>query len=407
MAVAELLAPEPGERILDLCAAPGGKTSHAAQRLGSRGLLVSNEIHPARAKILSQNVERMGVVNGVVTSEPPAKLARYFPGFFHRIVVDAPCSGEGMFRKEDQARTEWSRENVKLCAARQQEILDQAAGMLKAGGRLVYSTCTFAPEEDEETVAAFLERHREFHVVSLPREQRLPGLSPGRPEWTAAGCASVADTFRIWPHLAEGEGHYLALLEKDSGADSRERQETAAGGFCREAGGTAAGRACREPAGKIPVPGFWRDRQGIRMVGEALDRVLALWPEWMDGYGERLLLYGEQIYLVPEGMPAFGGLRVLRPGLHLGTMKKNRFEPSHALALALGRDQAAQSISLPADSREAAAYLGGETLKGPESLKGWTLVCVDGFSLGWAKGTCGVLKNHYPKGLRITAPSGG
>ena len=143
------------------------------------------------------------------------------------------------------------------------------------------------------------------------------------------------------------------------------------------------------------------------MVGEALDRVLALWPEWMDGYGERLLLYGEQIYLVPEGMPAFGGLRVLRPGLHLGTMKKNRFEPSHALALALGRDQAAQSISLPADSREAAAYLGGETLKGPESLKGWTLVCVDGFSLGWAKGTCGVLKNHYPKGLRITAPSGG
>lgn len=407
MAVAELLAPEPGERILDLCAAPGGKTSHAAQRLGGRGLLVSNEIHPARAKILSQNVERMGVVNGVVTSEPPAKLARYFPGFFHRIVVDAPCSGEGMFRKEDQARTEWSRENVKLCAARQQEILDQAAGMLKAGGRLVYSTCTFAPEEDEETVAAFLERHREFHVVSLPREQRLPGLSPGRPEWTAAGCASVADTFRIWPHLAEGEGHYLALLEKDSGADSRERQETAAGGFCREAGGTAAGRACREPAGKIPVPGFWRDRQGIRMVGEALDRVLALWPEWMDDYGERLLLYGEQIYLVPEGMPAFGGLRVLRPGLHLGTMKKNRFEPSHALALALGRDQAAQSISLPADSREAAAYLGGETLKGPESLKGWTLVCVDGFSLGWAKGTCGVLKNHYPKGLRITAPSGG
>lgn len=389
MAVAELLAPEPGERILDLCAAPGGKTSHAAQRLGGRGLLVSNEIHPARAKILSQNVERMGVVNGVVTSEPPAKLARYFPGFFHRIVVDAPCSGEGMFRKEDQARTEWSRENVKLCAARQQEILDQAAGMLKAGGRLVYSTCTFAPEEDEETVAAFLERHREFHVVSLPREQRLPGLSPGRPEWTAAGCASVADTFRIWPHLAEGEGHYLALLEKDSGADSRERQETAAGGFCREAGGTAAGRACREPAGKIPVPGFWRDRQGIRMVGEALDRVLALWPEWMDGYGERLLLYGEQIYLVPEGMPAFGGLRVLRPGLHLGTMKKNRFEPSHALALALGRDQAAQSISLPADSREAAAYLGGETLKGPESLKGWTLVCVTDSPWAGPKGPAG------------------
>lgn len=394
MSVVELLSPEPGERILDLCAAPGGKTSHAAQRLGGMGLLVSNEIHPARAKILSQNVERMGVVNGIVTREDSGKLAEYFPEFFHKIIVDAPCSGEGMFRKEEQARTEWSQENVSACALRQQEILDNAARMLRPGGRLVYSTCTFAPEEDEETVAAFLENHPEFRVAALPESGRPSGLSKGRPEWTRKGCRAVADTFRIWPHLAKGEGHYLALLEKKGPGDPGQM-------VWQDSCCMVTSESDQEKFRRMKLPGFWRDRPGIRLLGEALAGLLARWPDWLAGYEKRLYLYGDQIYLVPEGMCSFEGLRVLRPGLHLGTMKKNRFEPSHALALALTREQAARSVSFGADSREIAAYLGGQTLEGPGELKGWTLVCVDGYSLGWAKATAGTLKNHYPKGLRI------
>ena len=176
MAVVQLLDPGPGEKVLDLCAAPGGKTSHVACRLQGQGLLVSNEIHPARARILSQNVERMGIANAVVTNEDAGRLADAFPGFFDKIVVDAPCSGEGMFRKDEQARAEWSEENVRICADRQQMILDHAAVMLRPGGRLVYSTCTFSPEEDEDGIAEFLKRHPEFSVAAVPEEKRLPGL---------------------------------------------------------------------------------------------------------------------------------------------------------------------------------------------------------------------------------------
>ena len=206
MAAVSLLGIIPGEFVLDLCAAPGGKTSHAAAQLGGTGLLVSNEIHPLRAKALSQNVERMGIPNGVVTSEDSARLKEVFGEFFDRIIVDAPCSGEGMFRKDGQAKREWSEKNVMLCAERQQKILHNAAEMLKPGGRLVYSTCTFSPEENEEQIAGFLSSHPEFSVVVLTGQERLPGLSEG--------FFPLPETFRIWPHRSEGEGHYLALLEK-------------------------------------------------------------------------------------------------------------------------------------------------------------------------------------------------
>ena len=193
MAVVSLLDPQPGERVLDLCAAPGGKTTHIASRLCGQGLLVSNEIHPARAKILSQNVERMSIGNGVVTNEDSERLKAYFPEFFDAMVVDAPCSGEGMFRKDEQARAEWSEANVRICAERQQEILDNAAAMLRPGGRMVYSTCTFSPEEDEAGIAAFLDRHPEFSVVKVPEEKRLPGLSAGRAEWSGRTAELAGD----------------------------------------------------------------------------------------------------------------------------------------------------------------------------------------------------------------------
>lgn len=377
MAVVSLLDPKPGEKVLDLCAAPGGKTTHIAERLSGEGLLVSNEIHPARAKILSQNVERMGIGNAVVTNEDSGRLKKYFPEFFDRIVVDAPCSGEGMFRKDEQARAEWSEENVQICADRQQEILDNAAEMLRPGGRLVYSTCTFSPEEDEDGIARFLERHPEISIVKIPAEEKLSGLSAGRPEWSRNQHPDIAETYRIWPHKAEGEGHYLALLEK------RETEEDGFGSGSRKK--------------KIRFPNYWKDRAGIKVLQEFLkDTCIDYYPKL-----DHLTLFGDQIYLVPAEMPDFAGLKVLRPGLHLGTLKKNRLEPSHALALFLRPDQVKYVISIRADDPQILDYLRGNTLSDDEGRKGWTLVCAGRYSIGWAKASSGLLKNHYPKGLRI------
>ena len=377
MAVVSLLDPQPGDRVLDLCAAPGGKTTHIAERLCGDGLLISNEIHPARAKILSQNVERMGIQNAVVTNEDSGRLLPYFPEFFDRIVVDAPCSGEGMFRKDEQARQEWSGQNVQLCAARQQEILDNAAGMLKPGGRLVYSTCTFSPEEDEDGIAWFLERHPEFSIVKAGTDWLRSGLSSGHPEWSTRSCPELSDTYRIWPHKAEGEGHYLALLEKRAGEEGKRLKHR-----------------------KGSASGFWNDKAGKRVVQEFIAGTAAD-PAVAERLLEHLILFGEQVYRLPDGMPDFAGLRVLRPGLHLGTLKKNRLEPSHALALALRPEQVKRSVDLSGDGDEILAYLSGNTISDDSVGNGWTLVCVDGYSTGWAKAVSGVLKNHYPKGLRI------
>lgn len=373
MAVVSLLDPQPGDKVLDLCAAPGGKTTHIAGRLRGEGLLVSNEIHPARARILSQNVERMGIGNAVVTNEDSGRLKKYFPEFFDRIVVDAPCSGEGMFRKDEQARAEWSEENVRICAARQQEILDNAADMLRPGGMMVYSTCTFSPEEDEEGIAGFLERHPEFSIVTVPAEEKLPGLSAARPEWSRPARADMAETYRIWPHKAGGEGHYLALLLKAGEERDMVRKK------------------------KMHTPKYWNDRNGIKVVQEFLRDTCTAF----EIQPERLVLFGDQIYQIPDEMPDFSGLKVLRPGLHLGTLKKNRLEPSHALALFLRPKQVRFHISLAGEEQPILDYLRGNTLPDEEGRKGWTLVCVDGYSVGWAKASSGILKNHYPKGLRI------
>lgn len=372
MAVVSLLDPQPGEKILDLCAAPGGKTTQIAGRLHGEGLLVSNEIHPARARILSQNVERLGIGNAVVTNEDSARLETCFPAFFDRIVVDAPCSGEGMFRKDEQARGEWSEENVRLCAERQQEILEHAAAMLRPGGRMVYSTCTFSPEEDEDGIASFLKHHPEFKIVKLTDDRKPAGLSAGRSEWASEEMPELSDTYRIWPHKAEGEGHYLALLEKSSDAEP--------------------GRVK-----KPKEPKYWRDKAGQKLLNEFLTDLCPAWKPDVD----RLILFGDQLYQLPAQMPDFAGMKVLRPGLHLGTLKKNRLEPSHALALHLHPDEVKRSIAFPGDGTQILDYLKGNTLPDPDGNKGWVLVCADRYSIGWAKASGGILKNHYPKGLRI------
>ncbi len=366
------------ERILDLCAAPGGKSTQIAAAMQGKGILICNEIHPARAKILSENVERMGICNAMVTNETPQRLSEHFPDYFTRILVDAPCSGEGMFRKNEDACEEWSLANVEVCAKRQDEILDCAAAMLAPGGRMVYSTCTFAPAENEGSISRFLSRHPEFSI-----EEAVPadGMQAGVPEWgEKPPLAELSGTLRLWPHRLKGEGHYMAVLRKQGTLPQ------AFFGCCQN--GMEQGISERES--KISGKGCV---EYLAFVKDALQ------PSGAECFFGRYLKFGEQLYLIPEGMPAVKGLKVLRPGLHLGTIKKNRFEPSHALALALCGQDVLHTVDLPADGREIREYLNGETFLW-DGEKGWYLLTVDGYSIGWGKLAGGVMKNHYPKGLR-------
>lgn len=343
MSAVALLDPQPGEKICDLCAAPGGKTTQIAGRMLGEGFLLCNEINPKRAKILSRNIERMGVANALVTNEHPARLAEKFPGSFDRVLIDAPCSGEGMFRKEEAAVTDWSLETVEMCARRQAEILHSGAALLKPGGRLVYSTCTFAPEENEQTIENFLNSHPEFQLEEV-----------SAPWFTPAGTGM----FRLWPHKLLGEGHFAAVLRKTDG----------------------------EEADITPIKGEKLPREWLTFAKELQIDL----PEGTP------IFFGQSLYLAPMGMPDLRGIKVMRPGLELGEVKKDRFEPAHALALWL--KSAANTVILPADSPQTEQYMRGETL--PDKGKGWTLVQVDGYSLGWGKSDGKVLKNHYPKGLR-------
>lgn len=394
MAPVPYLQVKPGEKVLDLCAAPGGKSTQIASMLQGEGLLVANEIHPARAKILSENIERMGVRNACVTNETPQRLAEYFPEYFDKILVDAPCSGEGMFRKNEAASEEWSEENVRICGERQDEILDRAAEMLRPGGRMVYSTCTFAPMENEGSISRFLSRHPEFSLEDMNKEcfyQAMESASgivcgqevmSGKARYLAyteqaedaklqeAMEQELPKTLRIWPHLVQGEGHYAAVLVK---------------------------------AGQVPEGYVSRGRMGLekgiseKELGEYPAFVAETLKKKLTG---KYLKFGENIYLAPEELPCLKGLKVLRPGLQLGTCKKNRFEPSHALALALNPEEVVHVHHLSSEDNVCAAYLNGQTFPA-EGEKGWYLICVDGFSLGWGKLAGGTMKNHYPKGLRI------
>lgn len=364
------------ERILDLCAAPGGKSTQIAAAMQGKGLLVCNEIHPARAKILSENIERMGIVNAMVLNETPQRLAEVFTGYFTRILVDAPCSGEGMFRKNEEACGEWSLSNVELCADRQDEILDCAANMLMPGGRLVYSTCTFAPAENEGSISRFLDRHPEYVIEEV---KKANGMTGGVAAWTKDAAEGIEKTIRLWPHKIHGEGHYLAVLRRMplSDTDNFGKKVYASNGVERG----------------IPEKSLFDSGKGCP---EFFDfRKEELCKSWKGIY----LKFGDQLYLAPEHMPAVKGLKVLRPGLHLGTLKKNRFEPSHALALALKSGETVHQADLSSEGREIRGYLSGETFAW-EGEKGWYLVTVDGYSIGWGKLTGGVMKNHYPKGLR-------
>ena len=342
MLPAAVLDAQPGENVLDLCAAPGGKTTQLAGRMQGEGLLVCNEPVLKRAQILSRNVERMGVPNALVVSAMPDQLAEKWPEGFDAVQVDAPCSGEGMFRRHPETRDEWTLESRDGCAKRQAEILDASARMVRPGGRLVYSTCTLNNVENEDAVAAFCERHPDFFLEAF----ELPGASaPG-------------GMLTCYPHRMRGEGQFVAKLR-------------------RSGDGTA-----RLPVdASLPSP----DKNQTKILCEFDPKA----PTPTGVLGDTL------VYL--PGCPDVRGVKVLRCGLHLGSVKGKIFMPDHAWAMAMN---APKLPCVPLTEAEAARYQAGETINVPEELKGFVLPTLCGLTLGWGKVTGGVMKNHYPKGLR-------
>ena len=342
MCAAPLLEVKPGEKVLDLCSAPGGKGTQLACQMQGEGIIVLNEPISSRAKILSQNVERMGIKNAVVLNEYPDALAEKFAGYFDKILVDAPCSGEGMFRKNaEEALAEWSEENVKLCAERQRGILNAATKMLKSGGRLVYSTCTFSYAEDEGQVCDYLQNHPEMRLI---RQEK------------------------IYPHRQAGEGHFAALFEKiERTAEWDSRIRTA----------------------KLSVTG--KGEKAYREFEKAF---------FKGKFAHRLYEINGTLYELPEDVFSWQGLNVLRVGVRLGEVKNERFEPNHSLALCVKKEECTNVLDLPITDGRVEKYLRGEVIDG-EIKNGWCLVCVDGLPLGLGKAVNGTVKNHLPKGLRM------
>ncbi|MGN0984289.1 MAG: RsmB/NOP family class I SAM-dependent RNA methyltransferase [Gemmiger sp.] len=358
-APAALLDVRPGMRVADLCAAPGGKSAQLAAALCGQGLLLANEYQAGRAEILRQNLERMGVPNAVVTNEDTGRLAAALPGFFDRVLVDAPCSGEGMFRKEPAALAQHTPRLVDQCASLGGEILENAAALLAPGGDLVFSTCTFAPQEDEGQVAAFLLRHPEFSLCDL---SGCGFGSPGEANRAPAGFAAQSCR-RIWPSDG-GEGHFMAKLHKT--------------------GAPPAKRGDRKALKTVKPPREWLD-----FANRFFPRLLAC-P--VGSAGEFLLL-------LPETPLPQTRLHILRAGVLAGTVLKNRFQPAHALFMAFGAQCTNREELTLADPRTA-AWLRGEEIDAATAQNGWCTVLVDGFPLGGGKASGGRIKNHYPKALR-------
>ena len=338
MSVVPKLDVQEGEKILDMCAAPGGKSTYILSKLNNTGLLVSNEINPIRIKALGENLERFGAKNCIITNTHPRSLRKVFEGYFDKIVIDAPCSGQGMFRKDEVAISDWSYAKVLECQSIQREIIRDGYHMLKEGGILVYSTCTFAKEENEIIIEEFLEEYTNAKLIEMER---------------------------LWPHKIKGEGHFVAKIEK-----------------------------------------LEEDRCSTKDLKiKKLDKEVKDYRDFEKKFlniklDNRFELRGENLYLLPDELPDIKKLKVLRYGLHLGMLKKNRFEPSHALSHYLKIDDVKYIENFNINEKEVLDYLRGNTINTGQS-RGWVLVCVEGVALGWGKESNGVLKNHYPKGLRI------
>ncbi|MEY8744851.1 RsmF rRNA methyltransferase first C-terminal domain-containing protein [Bacillales bacterium AN1005] len=470
MAPVELLGVQPGDRVLDLCAAPGGKSTQIAAKLQGKGVLVTNDIHAERTKALAKNVELYGVRNAVVLNESPERIAGAFEHYFDKVLIDAPCSGEGMFRKDEDMVKSWEDHSIDKCVLMQRDILETAARLLAPGGTIVYSTCTFAPEENEAMIAEFLKLNPDFVVKDIPKET---GFQPGRPDWvrqtmpetaqeTALVLDQVAGTARLWPHLLEGEGHYVAVLQHrsssfarqdlvdseaddiaDGVADDRvhidtERESEQERFIAASAPLSKADRKrerllrteARENKPRQDYEGKSKGKQakGNERGGRKSERrgqgrgteqlePEVIYKQFVQDHLEielpgETVYYGDRVYQSSVGAERLEGLKVIRPGWFMGTVKNGRFVPSHPLACALHNAEAVRVINLNSANGEAVRYLKGETLNIEESrvqlkagvvAKGYTLVCVDGYAAGWGKWLDGVLKNEYPAGWRWTS----
>lgn len=363
---------KPGDQVLDLCAAPGGKTTALAEQLKGEGLLVANEISVTRAKALRENLERWGVTNALITNESPGKLAPAFPEFFDVILVDAPCSGEGMFRKNPEAIDYWSQDYVMTCQERQEDILNEAVKMLKPGGRLIYSTCTFAPEEDEQIVSGLVKQHGLAILDSGIQDERI---SVGHPEW-ADGNPDLVKTLRFWPQDDVGEGQFAAVLQK--------------------AGEVKLVKKAKNKKNK-------RDPYRIsKSEIELVDQVISKFnlPAALTDWRNKAKVRNEHVFVPAIELPAKSKLHVVNNGVELGMLKKKRFEPGHQLAEVLGQVKQERIYELKT-IEDYRSYLHGETVKVNSDLRGFVLVSYQRmiFSFGKIAGNQ-VLKNFYPKGLR-------
>lgn len=366
MTPADRLPVEPGDRVLDVCAAPGGKATELGAKLNGTGVLAANDLSSSRAKGLLKNLELFGIGNVLVLSEEPGKLVPYFREYFDKILIDAPCSGEGMFRKDRKMVRAWEEHGPEYFSKIQRSIVTQAAQMLRPGGMMLYSTCTFSPKENEQTIEYLLQEYPEFEICEM---EGYEGFSEGIPGAAEKQDEALRRTVRIFPHRMKGEGHFLALLQK--------------GGENGVTRGTSSGTRGK----KLPP-------ELEEFLGD-VDRRMD--PAQID-------VRGGKVYYMPEDLPDLKGIRFLRTGLLLGELKKNRFEPSQAFAMNLKKEEYRRTLDLQAQDPRVIRYLKGETLDVDDLTspkeKGWYLVCVDGYPLGFGKLVNQTLKNKYLPGWR-------
>lgn len=355
MSTGAVLPIEEGDRVADLCAAPGGKSTQVAAKLNGKGVLVTNDISSSRCKALLKNIEVSGVPNAIITNEDPVNLAKKFKGFFNKIIVDAPCSGEGMFRKDDAAVKSWETHKTEFCCELQRNILSAASEMLANGGYIAYSTCTFAPEEDEGMIQEFLNLHSDFELVEIDKSS---GFDDGHPEWIENGSDELKKCGRLMPYKVKGEGHFLCLLHKK---------------------------------GEPSEPVISKDKTADK-------KMLADYFDFMKKYmnieiNDNLIMHKDSLFCVPECID-LKGLRVMRSGLFLGNLKTKRFEPSQAFAMTLKKSDAKITVDYSPDDEDLKRYMRGESFA-VSCEDGWALVCVSGYPIGWGKVQKGRLKNKY------------
>jgi NOL1/NOP2/sun family putative RNA methylase len=353
MAVVPMMDVQPDDMVLDLAAAPGSKTTDIARQLSQDGFLVANDVDTKRSQILMHNVERMGLTQVVVTQHDPHHLSNIFPHFFNKILIDAPCSGEGMFRKDPQAIEAWSMEHVQMCAVRQSILLNAATKLLKSGGTIVYSTCTFSLEENEQLIQNFIQLNPMFKVITHPIQTMFDSQ-------TTQGIG-----VKLWPHQLEGEGHYVVILQHQGVKEPRMKFQHRM---------------------RNPMPSPWRTFAKETLTNQRIE------PNFM---------LDDRFFMIPTRYAYHPALHTLRAGVFLGEMKKDYFYPSHHLAHVLTNLDVKRWVNFRHDEQQLIAYMRGEEIQVSLS-EGWALVTVDGLSLGWGKISQGRMKNHYPKGLRLT-----